>query len=124
MTTRQPNRIDLLSPAEKAIWDAMGAVEALHADVRLTDAVNLLSAARDSVFNALEHVDNPRFRVTTEPSEPKPKATAGTMTDALTLLRQARASATDQIEAVNPGWAYRVDLILHPSQPTPPNRND
>jgi len=50
------NRIDLLTPAEKAIYDAMQAVENLPPDVRLTDAVCLLQAARDKVADFVESV--------------------------------------------------------------------
>lgn len=39
--------IYLLTPAEKAVWDAAQAVENLGADVRLTDAVVLLQQARE-----------------------------------------------------------------------------
>jgi hypothetical protein len=41
--------IYLLTPAEKAVWDAAQAVEALGADVRLTDAVVLLQQAREKL---------------------------------------------------------------------------
>jgi hypothetical protein len=47
-------RVDLFTPAEKAIWDAVQAVEAAGASVTLTDAVLLLQAARESVA---DHVD-------------------------------------------------------------------
>ena len=49
-------RIDLLTPVEKAIYDAMQEVEKLPADIRLTDAVNLLSQAKDKVS---DYVDTP-----------------------------------------------------------------
>lgn len=39
----------LLTPAEKAVYDAVQAVESVGADVRLTDAVNLLSQAREKL---------------------------------------------------------------------------
>jgi hypothetical protein len=41
--------IYLLTPAEKAVWDAAQAVEKLGADVRLTDAVVLLQQAREKL---------------------------------------------------------------------------
>ena len=51
-----PRRNDLLrfTPAEKAIYDAMGKVEEMGADVLLTDAVRLLGEAREKVA---EYVD-------------------------------------------------------------------
>lgn len=49
-------RIDLMTPAELAITNAMKEVENLPADVRLTNAVILLGEARDLVAN---FVDNP-----------------------------------------------------------------
>lgn len=47
-------RIDLFTPAERAIWDAVRAVEAAGADVRLTEAVNLLHAAREKVADYVD----------------------------------------------------------------------
>jgi hypothetical protein len=49
-------RLDLQVPAERAIGEALGLVEQLGADVRLTDAVVLLGQARDKVG---EFVDRP-----------------------------------------------------------------
>jgi hypothetical protein len=49
------------SPAERAIVEAVKAVEAMPADVRLTDAVVLLAAARDSVANYIDGVEKRRF---------------------------------------------------------------
>lgn len=48
------NRMDQWTPAERAIFDAVQAVEAVGADVRLTDAVVLLLAARDSVADYID----------------------------------------------------------------------
>lgn len=58
-TTR---RIDLtrMTPAEKAIYDAVQAVEAMPADVRLTDAVILLQAARESVADFVDGIKDQR----------------------------------------------------------------
>lgn len=39
----------LLSPAEKAVYDAVQAVENVGADVRLTEAIVLLSQARENL---------------------------------------------------------------------------
>jgi hypothetical protein len=39
----------LLTPAEKSVYDAVQAVEAVGADVRLTDAVVLLQQAREKL---------------------------------------------------------------------------
>jgi hypothetical protein len=41
--------IYLLTPAEKAVWDAVQAVEKAGADVRLTEAVVLLQQAREKL---------------------------------------------------------------------------
>lgn len=53
-----PSRIDrlLMSPAELAITAAMAAVEAAGASVALTDAVTLLSKARDRVADHVEGI--------------------------------------------------------------------
>lgn len=47
-------RIDLWTPAEKAIFDAMQAVENMPAHEFLTDAVVLLQRARDRVADFVE----------------------------------------------------------------------
>lgn len=47
-------RLDLNTPAEKAIYEAMQEVEKLPADVRLTDAVNLLAKAKDLVADFVD----------------------------------------------------------------------
>jgi len=43
------NRLDLMTPAEIAIYKAMEEVEKMEADVRLTNAVIKLQEARDEV---------------------------------------------------------------------------
>lgn len=48
-------RIDLLTQAELSIRDAERAVESLPADVRLTEAVVLISKAREKVADYLEN---------------------------------------------------------------------
>ncbi len=47
----------LMSPTELAIYEAMSAVERAGADIRLTDAVNLLQQARDKVADFVDGVD-------------------------------------------------------------------
>jgi len=47
-------RLDLYTPAEKAIWDAMVAVELMEADVRLTNAGMLLGQAKDLVSDYID----------------------------------------------------------------------
>lgn len=47
---RQPNRLDLMSPAEKAITEAMYRVEESGASENLTNAVIALGKARDLVY--------------------------------------------------------------------------
>jgi len=49
--------MDKWSDAEKAIYDAMQAVERLPADVRLTDAVVLLGRAKDRVADYIDGVE-------------------------------------------------------------------
>jgi hypothetical protein len=53
------SRIDQMTPAERAIYDAMGVVEAAGADVRLTDAVVLLQAARERVADFVDGKASP-----------------------------------------------------------------
>jgi hypothetical protein len=53
-----PRRIQLekFTPAEKAIYDAVQAVESVGADVRLTRAVMLLQEARNMVADYVDGV--------------------------------------------------------------------
>lgn len=48
------NRLDLNTPAEKAIYDAMQEVEKLPADVKLTEAITLLAKAKDLVSDFVD----------------------------------------------------------------------
>ena len=48
------NRVDLYTPAETPIFDAIDAVESLGADTRLTDAVILLGDAKSKVADYIE----------------------------------------------------------------------
>jgi hypothetical protein len=68
--TETPRRADMgrWTPAERAINDAMQAVEAMAADVRLTDAVVLLGAARDSVADYIDGVQTRRSVSSQAPS--------------------------------------------------------
>ena len=59
MSERDPNIprricLDLMTPAELAIIEAVRAVEEAGAHPRLTDAVNLLSQARDAVADFVD----------------------------------------------------------------------
>lgn len=56
MTDDTPRRanIDKLVPAERAIYDAMIAVEAMGADERLTRAVTLLGDAMNAVADYVD----------------------------------------------------------------------
>lgn len=51
------SRIDLLVPAEKAIYDAMQEVEKLAADMRLTEAIILLDKARAKVADFVDGIN-------------------------------------------------------------------
>jgi hypothetical protein len=52
--------IYLLTPAEKAVYDAVQAVENVGADVRLTDAVMLLQQVREKLADYFdEQIKNP-----------------------------------------------------------------
>lgn len=66
------NRIDKFTPAERAIYDAVQAVEAMAADVRLTDAVILLQAARDSVADYIDNIWPSRRYVSALPASASP----------------------------------------------------
>lgn len=48
------SRLDLNTPAELAIFNAMQEVEKMGADVRLTEAITLLQKAKDLVS---DHID-------------------------------------------------------------------
>lgn len=66
-----PRRCQLehLSKGELAIWEATHAVEDMGCDVRLTDAVVLLQAARDSVADFVDGIERRRY-VNCEPAAP------------------------------------------------------
>lgn len=55
-----PRRIQMEQwvPAEKAIYDAVQIVEAMGADPRLTEAVNLLAEARARVADFVDGVNS------------------------------------------------------------------
>ncbi len=48
------------TPAERAIYEAVQAVEAMPADPRLTEAVVLLQAARDYVADFVDGIERSR----------------------------------------------------------------
>lgn len=54
MTSPRKIRLDLLTPAEMAIFKAMQSVEKLEADERLTKAGILLSEAKDLVSDYID----------------------------------------------------------------------
>lgn len=54
------DRIDLSTPAENAIRAAIDAVEAMGADERLTEAINLLTMARNRVADFVDGAGNVR----------------------------------------------------------------
>ena len=51
-------RLDKMKPAEKAIHAAVGEVEKIGADVRLTDAIILLQQAKDKVSDYIDQFDD------------------------------------------------------------------
>lgn len=53
------SRLDKMTPAENAIYNAMCVVEQAGCDVRLTEAVNLLQKARDRVADFVDGVEHP-----------------------------------------------------------------
>lgn len=52
------NRLDLMTPSELSIVNAVGEVEKLPADVRLTEAVILLTKAQSIVADYLDEQEN------------------------------------------------------------------
>lgn len=64
-----PRRIDLqrMTPAERAITEAIRAVEELPADVRLTDAVCLLVQARERVADFVDAQLSPELQTVPTP---------------------------------------------------------
>lgn len=51
---RPINRLDLMTPAERACRDAVAAIETIGADPRLTKAQNLISEAHELVYEWTE----------------------------------------------------------------------
>lgn len=60
------NRLDQMTPAERAIYDAAQDVELLPADERLTKAVVLLGEARDLVSDYVDDTQPPADAPATE----------------------------------------------------------
>lgn len=56
MTIPRRSRVDQFTPAERAIWDATGVVEEAGAHPRLTDAVILLTRAREAVADFVDRI--------------------------------------------------------------------
>lgn len=54
MEPNRRNRLDLCTPAELAIYNAMQEVEKAGADVRLTEAIILLDKARNLIADFIE----------------------------------------------------------------------
>lgn len=55
------NQMQQWCESERKIYEAMQAVEAMAADVRLTDAVVLLGAARDRVADFVDGIEGKRI---------------------------------------------------------------
>ena len=91
------NRIALMTPAEKAIRDAVHAVEAAGADERLTDAVNLLIAAGDSVADWIEGVKS--RRAVCDEAIWRPMGTAPKDGTHIDLWAKTWLSASDRFES-------------------------
>lgn len=51
------NRLELLTPAEKSIYDAIQKVEELPADKRLTNAIYLLEKAQNEVADFVDDIE-------------------------------------------------------------------
>lgn len=78
------SRIDLMTPAELAIRNALMAVEDVGADIRLTQAVTLLSAAQTRLADFIDGVNGwdtfphqVSLAVTTQPSSQLPDTQQG-----------------------------------------------
>ena len=56
-------QVDRMTPAELAIREAIQEVENIGVDILLTDAVNLLAAAKDSVADYVDGIANKRRQV-------------------------------------------------------------
>jgi hypothetical protein len=95
-------RIDLFTPAEKAIFDAMIAVEALPASEHLTAAVILLGKAKDRVADFVDGV--PVLHLWWNGYDHAPGATAE---DARRWL--AAEYQTTEDEAEGDGWQMVPD---------------
>lgn len=84
-----PRRIQMQQwcEAERKIYDAMQAVEAMAADVRLTDAVVLLGAARDRVADFVDGVEGKRTVPSQVRGEAPPEYPGKVAADAAILSR-------------------------------------
>lgn len=87
------SRLDKMTPAENAIYNAMCVVEQAGCDVRLTEAVNLLQKARDRVADFVDGVGHPLLSYPTD--------VAGLAVENLRLARARIKSLEDGIVAEN-----------------------
>lgn len=64
-TILRRNRLDLMTPSELAIFNAIQEVEKIGASIELTEVVNLLQKSRDLVADFIE-LDRPDYRAYTD----------------------------------------------------------
>lgn len=93
-------RLDLMTPAELAIHNAMAAVENLPADPLLTEAVILLGQARDKVADFVDSTTPPD-----SPVPPLPPPPAGVRMGDRAVCR----ACGEEIEYVGTYWRHTGD---------------
>lgn len=73
MGKERRNRLDLMSPVEKAINNAMSELEKIGADPRLTSATNHLQNAKDIVSDWLDEQEDQQTQDSQPQNPPPPK---------------------------------------------------
>lgn len=120
--TDRPRHIQMQQwcEAERKIYDAMQAVEAMAADVRLTDAVVLLGAARDRVADFVDGVEGTRtvpsqVRGEAGPLPPEPSALNPIefpLGDAIEIVRAMLRRDFPEKQVIDPdGAALEADAL-------------
>jgi hypothetical protein len=72
MANQRRHRLDLMDASERAIQHAMGEIEKIGADTRLTEAQTLLQKAKDLVSDFLDDQEQASTQGDSQPNPPPP----------------------------------------------------
>lgn len=72
MEKNRRNRLDLMTPVERAIYHAMTELEKIGADIRLTQAGDHLQKAKDLISDYLDEQEEASTQGDSQPGQPPP----------------------------------------------------